>query len=99
MSFLNKEIEIDLNRDRSDIYSLFINNQKVKSLLNLNPQLAKEWNYEKNGKLQPDMVTANSHKKVWWKCEKGHEWQSVIAYRNRGYRCPICAKEKRKGHL
>ncbi len=99
MSFLNKEIEIDLNRDRSDIYSLFINNQKVKSLLNLNPQLSKEWNYEKNGKLQPDMVTANSHKKVWWKCEKGHEWQSVIAYRNRGCRCPICAKEKRKGYL
>ena len=70
-----------------------------KSLLNFNPQLAKEWNYEKNGKLQPDMVTTNSHKKVWWKCEKGHEWQSVIAYRNRGYRCPICAREKRKGHL
>ena len=96
MSFLNKKIDIDLSRDRSDIYSLFINDQKIKSLLNLNPQLAEEWNYDKNGKLKPDMVTANSHKKVWWKCEKGHEWQATIADRNAGSGCPICYKENRK---
>ncbi len=91
MSFLNRKIDIDLSRDRSDIYSLFINNQKIKSLLNLNPQLAEEWNYDKNGKLKPDMVTANSHKKVWWKCKNGHEWQAVIAYRNQGAGCPYCS--------
>ena len=96
MSFLNKKIDIDLSRDRSDIYSLFVNDQKIKSLLNLNPQLAEEWNYDKNGKLKPDMVTANSHKKVWWKCEKGHEWQATIADRNAGSGCPICYKENRK---
>ena len=95
ISFLNKKIDIDLIRDRSDIYSSFINNQKINSLLNLNPKLAEEWNYDKNGKLQPDMVTANSHKKVWWKCEQGHEWQSAIASRNRGTGCPLCYIERR----
>lgn len=95
ISFLNKKIDIDLIRDRSDIYSSFINNQKINSLLNLNPKLAEEWNYDKNGKLQPDMVTANSHKKVWWKCEQGHEWQSAIASRNRGVGCPLCYIERR----
>lgn len=32
------------------------------------PDIAKEWNYEKNNKLKPDEVTAHSNKKVWWKC-------------------------------
>ena len=60
-----------------------------------NPTLAKEWNYEKNNGLQPDGVMPNSHKKVWWKCFKRHEWQADIGGRNRGNGCPQCAKEKR----
>ena len=65
-------------------------------LATLNPELANEWNYEKNGDLKPKDVTANSGKKVWWKCDKGHEWQATIASRNSGNGCPICYNEKRK---
>ena len=32
------------------------------------PELAAEWDYEKN-KLLPDEVRAGSGKKVWWKCK------------------------------
>ena len=39
-------------------------------------------------------VTPNSHKKVWWKCSKGHEWQAVVASRNRGSGCPYCSGRK-----
>ncbi|MFA7101084.1 MAG: zinc-ribbon domain-containing protein, partial [Bacilli bacterium] len=64
----------------------------------INPKLASEWNNVKNGSLKPTMVSANSGKKVWWKCEKGHEWQAVIASRNKGNGCPICAgKQVLKG--
>ena len=63
-------------------------------LLTVNPALAVEWNYEKNGKLSPENFTANSKVKVWWKCTKGHEWQSTIANRNRGRGCPYCSKRK-----
>ena len=63
-------------------------------LITLNPILAKEWNYEKNGQLKPEQVTANSNKKVWWKCNKGHEWQNTINNRNRGRNCPFCANKK-----
>ena len=56
-----------------------------------NPVLAAEWNYERNGKLVPENVRPGSHKKVWWKCSKNHEWQAVIASRNEGYGCPCCA--------
>jgi hypothetical protein len=56
-----------------------------------NPALAAEWNYDKNGGLVPEDVRPWSHKRVWWKCSKGHEWQAVIASRNSGYGCPCCS--------
>jgi len=36
-------------------------------------------------------VSAYSNKKVWWLCEKGHEWQAVINSRRNGVGCPFCA--------
>ena len=59
-----------------------------------NPTLANEWNYEKNGGLKPEHFTANSNKRAWWKCNKGHEWQAVIAKRSNGNNCPVCRKNK-----
>ena len=60
-------------------------------LITINPQLAKEWNYEKNGNLKPQDFTSNSSKKVWWRCSKGHEWEATIGNRNQGRGCPICS--------
>ena len=62
-------------------------------LQTVNPILALEWNYEKNSELTPADVMPNSDKKVWWKCSKGHEWQSSVGHRNKGRRCPQCAKK------
>ena len=43
--------------------------------------LAAEWHDTKNlGKL-PEDFTSGSNKKVWWKCSKGHEWQTQIYHR------------------
>ena len=53
-------------------------------LATLNPNLAKEWNYEKNGILKPSDVLPGSYKKVWWKCKNGHEWEKEIKDRNSG---------------
>ncbi len=57
-----------------------------------------EWNWEKNNELglDPKTLTLGSGKKVWWKCDKGYEWQATIASRNSGNGCPICYNEKRK---
>ena len=39
------------------------------------PQVAAEWNYEKNGSLLPSEVSRYSTKKVWWRCsECNFEW-------------------------
>ena len=75
----------------------FCGNKKVLSgfndLLTTNFELCKDWNYEKNI-LKPTEVTKNSNKKVWWKCEFGHEWEAIISSRSRGNKCPICANQK-----
>ena len=56
------------------------------------PALAEEWHDTKNlGKL-PEDFTSGSNKKVWWKCSKGHEWQTQIYLRaKRGTNCPYCS--------
>ena len=60
-------------------------------LLTINLPLVNEWNYEKNGNLKPEDFMPNSNKKVWWKCEKGHEWQAEIKSRSKGNGCPVCS--------
>ena len=60
----------------------------------LYPDLAKEWHSEKNGSLNPSAFTAGSDKKVWWKCEMGHEWEAAINERVRGRGCPFCSGRK-----
>ena len=66
----------------------------------VNPELAKEWNYEKNkGAINgigqdistPDRVMSSSSQKVWWKCSKGHEWMATVNSRECKRGCPFCA--------
>lgn len=55
------------------------------------PELSAQWHFEKNFPLAPAEVSPNSHKKVWWKCLSGHEWQATIANRtSAGSGCPYC---------
>lgn len=65
---------------------------KDNCLANVFPDLAKQWHPEKNGDLTPDKVMSQSSKIVWWRCEKGHEWQNSVYKRSiRGQGCPYCA--------
>ena len=58
----------------------------------LRPETAKEWHPTKNGELKPENFSYGSNKKVWWKCQKGHEWQAVVTNRSSGGAgCPYCA--------
>ena len=63
----------------------------MKSLSIENPELAKEWHPTKNGKLTPNDVTPGSGRKVWWICNKGHEWMALIGDRSNGNNCPYCS--------
>lgn len=62
-------------------------------LLTTHPEIAKEWNFKKNGKLTARNVTAGSNKKVWWKCSFNpkHQWLASPKMRTKqSNTCPIC---------
>lgn len=89
-------INVNLERDANEIreYLTPIPN----SLVDLRPDLVKEWNVEKNGSIRPELFGINSNNKVWWKCSKcGHEWKTSIIHRGgkRNSGCPECAKVKK----
>ena len=57
--------------------------------------LLEQWDAEKNSPHKPETIAASSTEKVWWKCEKGHSWQTQLSSRVRGSTgCPICLREK-----
>lgn len=58
------------------------------------PEIAKQWHPTKNGKLTPRKVTPGSKKKVWWMCEKRHEWEAAILNRKYGNKCPYCVGKR-----
>ena len=57
------------------------------------PELAAQWDYEKNDGLTPDDVTSGSEKDVYWLCpEHGHSYHSKVRSRTTGGNgCPYCA--------
>lgn len=68
----------------------------INDLKTLMPDVAAEWNDEKNGTLRPETISPNSHRKVWWKCGKcGHEWQATVKSRAGSSKsgCPACANK------
>ena len=62
------------------------------------PEIAREWNKERNGDPKPTDVIASSNKRVWRKCKEGHEWSGLIANRARKGKadpgCPYCSGRK-----
>lgn len=55
------------------------------TIASLFPDLAKEWDTEKNGKLTPNDVSITSSKTVWWKCEHGVEWKQSVIVRQQNF--------------
>jgi DNA-directed RNA polymerase subunit RPC12/RpoP len=58
------------------------------------PEIASEWNFDKNNGLTPDQVTYGSTRKVWWLGKCGHEWDDTIAHRTQGRNCPYCSGKR-----
>ena len=87
------ELSISIERDNAQILQSYLSLLKENSVF-ANETLAKEWNYKKNGFLNPQYMSQNSNHKVWWKCKKGHEWQAAINSRTAGNGCPYCSNKK-----
>lgn len=62
------------------------------SLSAANPEVAKEWDFERNAPLTPELVSVGSERKVWWICPKGHRYDGTIVSRTQNNcGCPYCS--------
>jgi len=66
------------------------------SLKALFPEIARQWHPSRNGDLTPNTIAPGSSKKIWWKCEKGHEWKTTPTSRTGKNKtnCPYCSGKK-----
>lgn len=92
-----KETDIDILKDELENRKLFVPYEKIRTLDFVNPDLAKEWNFSKNGDLTPKSVYPNSGIKVWWKCRKcGNEYQATVNHRNNETGCRKCYEQRQR---
>lgn len=83
--------KIDVLENTVSILMMMQLNAKQKSLAVVYPELAKEWDYQRNFPLIPEQFSAVSGQSVYWKCELGHQWRARIANRKNGNGCPYCS--------
>lgn len=68
--------------------------QGFNDLRTTHPNLASEWDFNKNETINPEDVMRGSNVKVWWICKSDstHSWFASIAPRaSKGVGCPVCA--------
>lgn len=59
------------------------------------PEIAKEWDVEKNSGVMPDEVSPFTYNAYWWSCPKGHSYQKKVIQRTKFHKaidCPKCIK-------
>lgn len=65
------------------------------------PLVAAQWDFDLNGDLTPQSVSAGSRNKVWWRCSQGHRWRAAIYARTaaKGTECPVCAGQAKRSEV
>jgi hypothetical protein len=66
-----------------------------RSLLEKFPELALEWDYEKNYPLRPENLSYGTTYKVWWICPLKHNYQmgpNSRTNKSNRHNCPYCSK-------
>lgn len=94
-----KSLDINIPRDTNAILERMYKYPIKNSISNMYPEVAKDWDYEKNGNNNPAFIPYGSNKTVHWKCSKcGHCWPKQIQKRTIGNTgCNQCRKNKPSG--
>ena len=85
----------DVRRDRKLIQQYL--DKRNHSLAEAFPEIAAEWDYEKNDPLIPENFAPHSNDKVGWICKEcGYRWDAAIGDRTRpdATECPVCARKR-----
>ena len=71
------------------------NKASIENSIQGHPEILFQWNYKKNKNIKPSEVSFSAHQKIWWVCDKGHEWFSSPNRRSTwGGSCPYCSGRK-----
>jgi len=62
----------------------------VTDLQTMRPDLAAQFDADKNKGILPSEICNSSNKKYWWICEKGHSWLASANVRQTSG-CPVCS--------
>lgn len=57
----------------------------------LPPHLVSELHPSRNPDLDLASLSAGSGRRLWWRCERGHQWEAPVDRRSAGSGCPYCA--------
>lgn len=87
-------IKISIKDDSANILNQYITKKKESSIAINYPEIAAEWDYEKNKNVKPDMLSPGSDKIVWWICKNNHSYKASVCHRVDGKGCPYCSKRK-----
>jgi len=73
--------------------------ENLPTLAETNPEIAKQWDYDKNEGEKPSEYSSGSNKKIWWICDRGHSYRSSIKSRCKGGTgCKFCAAKRAGKH-
>ena len=90
------EYTVDTERDGLAIREQYITGSTSSPFSERFPELLLDWDFVKNGNLNPSMFSQSSGTPVCWKCHTcGHEWIARIATRTSGSGCIKCGYIKR----
>ena len=60
-------------------------------LATTHPEIAEEWDYNKNYPITPsDVMAGSNNRKYWFLCKNGHSYESTLLNRKRVGKCPKC---------
>jgi hypothetical protein len=81
----------DRIRGRTCAYCRELQKQGEQCMVDVKPELLKEWHPSRNREIKAREVACTHGDKVWWLCKNGHEWQATIRSRLTGKPCPFCS--------
>lgn len=84
-------VDVDVERDKNQILSRYIQNIKENSLGFMKPLGVKKWDYEKNKGIDPFTIPYSSKKRFNWKCPTcGNTWIGAVENCTNTLTCSKC---------
>lgn len=69
----------------------------LNNLVETHPEVARHWDYERNGDFKPTSITYGTKYKAWFKCDVcGRSYYSMIRKQASGQGCPLCYREGKR---